>query len=181
MTGNGDEVRVRLAGARAHRDLPPFGWLPTAECPAEALAPVCLGEGVSGWLHVDLARANDVVTVVGEQAAQLRLAADLVRQLCSAPEREIAVIIVAEPEEPSWLAGGHRRVAGLGEIATSAATWDRPQLVFCRLPGPSGLTVARRIMVRSRFVIPIVVGASTPSGWSIGVIGGPGGARFVST
>lgn len=160
---HGDQrPEVRLVGSR----ILPTGWtwLPHGERPPPAALPVVLGRWADQRLHVDLAAAPDVVTIIGPLAACRRLVLAYARQLRA---KGVDVMVVAPA------------LAGLASCANpNVVTWSqllsdsvpRSGVVICHRLVGTELVAARKLLAQTDGrLVPVIIGPIPRSRWSIRV------------
>ncbi|WP_326550865.1 hypothetical protein [Micromonospora sp. NBC_01813] len=163
---------VRLIGARPARWGSAYGWLSAGRRPPPSTAALILGERDGMRLWVDLARAPDALTIVGDPEAARRHAVTLVAQLRGDTDVVVAGDALGDdlPEVARWVPA----VADIGANRSTA----RMQVVVCSAGDATALREPLRQLVRDgRHAVPLIVGQAPAARWSIrtGAAGtGPG-------
>ncbi|MBX7265047.1 hypothetical protein KIF24_02560 [Micromonospora sp. Llam7] len=156
-TGAGP-VLVRLIGVTTGPSTPAYSWLADDEPAPAAAVPLVLGRR-GGWrLQVDLGRAPDVFTLVGDLDECRRLAAEYARQLHAGG---IGVGVVGDALGGETI-DGCRRLTGLPEPGEMNS--DRYVVITAGLPqgtGIRGLAAAT-----GGRCIPVVIGPVPDGRWS---------------
>jgi len=150
----------------------PFHWAKTADAPpAGALAPVCLGTGEGGYLHLDLALAPGVITLSGDIHVREELGAEVINRLTSpeyAHERHM-VVIAGEPVRSELLAHSPVRVPTLADFDPSRFADAEICFLVCPLTksGDDAVLIETFTARPAPRVIPIVIDDVAGSDWSI--------------
>lgn len=165
-------IRVRLVGVAAGRGAPAYAWLGPDEAAPSATLPLVLGHK-GGWrLHVDLGRAPDVLTLVGDAEDCRHTAALFARQLRAAGigVATVGAVLGAEAPEGAW------SLPGLPAAPAPGAD-PPPYVVFTPgLTGPA-LVGARRLATETGGrCVPVVIGPVPAGRWSVQVAPGDGGS-----
>ncbi|MFY1635496.1 hypothetical protein ACN27F_19850 [Solwaraspora sp. WMMB335] len=171
---------VRLVGARPTRWGSAYGWLPADRPPPPSIAALILGERDGLRLWVDLSRAPDALTIVGDPTSARQHAVALVAQL----GRNTDVVVTGDalggdvPDVARW-------VPAVADLDTDRST-ARTLVVVCSAEDAPALRERSRELLRSdgRRPVPVIVGPAPAARWSIrmgaagsGAHGDPGRAR----
>lgn len=151
-------ILARLIGVTTGPSTPAYAWLGDGEAATEAAVPLVLGRMGPWRLQVDLGRAPDVFTLVGDLDECRRLAAVYARQLHAAG---IGVGVV-DDALGAETADGCRRLSQLPE--PSDLDTDRYVVITAGLPkgaGIRGLAAAT-----GGRCIPMVIGPVPDGRWS---------------
>ncbi|MEU1603159.1 hypothetical protein [Micromonospora matsumotoense] len=171
-------IRVRLVGVAAGRGAPAYAWLGPDEAAPPAALPLVLGHRGPWRLHVDLGRAPDVLTLVGDTDDCRHTAALFARRLRAAGIGVATVGGVLGAQAPD----GCRPLPGLPAAPAPDADPSPPYVVFT--PGLAGteLAGARRLATESGGrCVPVVIGPVPAGRWSVQVAPGDDGSTRAGT
>ncbi len=171
-------IRVRLVGVAAGRGAPAYAWLGPDETAPPATLPLVLGHRGPWRLHVDLGRAPDVLTLVGDTDDCRRTAALFAGRLRAGGIGVATVGDVLGGQAPQ----GCRSLPGLP--AASAPDVDPPAPYVVFTPGLAGaeLAGARRLATDTGGrCVPVVIGPVPAGRWSVQVSPVDGGSTRAGT
>ncbi|MBQ1027870.1 hypothetical protein [Micromonospora sp. C95] len=151
-------VMVRLIGVTTGPSTPAYAWLADDEPAPEATVPLVLGRQGPWRLQVDLGRAPDVFTLVGDLDECRRLAVAYARQLHA---DGIAVGVVGDALGAETFAGC-RRLARLPE----PAELDSDRYVVITAGLPSGAGIRGLAAATAGRCVPVVIGPVPDGRWS---------------
>ncbi|MFY1622396.1 hypothetical protein ACN268_04255 [Micromonospora sp. WMMD735] len=166
-------IRVRLVGVAAGRGAPAYAWLGPDETAPPATLPLVLGHRGPWRLHVDLGRAPDVLTLVGDTDDCRRTAALFAGRLRAGGIGVATVGDVLGGQAPP----GCRSLPGLPAATAPDADPPAPYVVFT--PGLAGaeLAGARRLATDTGGrCVPVVIGPVPAGRWSVQVSPVDGGS-----
>ncbi|MFI5838809.1 hypothetical protein ACIA8K_03710 [Catenuloplanes sp. NPDC051500] len=153
------QVRVHLFGV-ASGAVPAYVWLAEGEEPPPATVPVVIGRKGRWWLHVDLARTPDVVTIVGPLDDCRRQAAALLGDL---EGTGVSVAVVRDAMGGVTLPGA-RRLSRFPAPPAPGRVLQSTFVVLCTDPAPEARHLAA---ATAGHAVPVIMG-EVPSGrWSI--------------
>ncbi|MBQ1049921.1 hypothetical protein KBX50_15790 [Micromonospora sp. C51] len=151
-------VMVRLIGVTTGPSTPAYVWLADGEPAPEAAVPLVLGRRGSWRLQVDLGRAPDVFTLVGDLDECRRLAAAYARQLRTGG---IGVGVVGDALGAESV-DGCRRLDGLPEPGDLDS--DRYVVIIAGLPNGAG--IRGLAAATGGRCVPVVIGPVPDGRWS---------------
>ncbi|MFJ8688727.1 hypothetical protein [Micromonospora wenchangensis] len=166
-------IRVRLVGVAAGRGAPAYAWLGPDEAAPPATLPLVLGHRGPWRLHVDLGRAPDVLTLVGDTDDCRRTAVLFARRLRAGG---IGVATVGD------VFGGHapegcRTLPGLPAASAPDVDPPAPYAVFTTGLAGVELAGARRLATDTGGrCVPVVIGPVPAGRWSVQVSPVDGGS-----
>ncbi|WP_157517516.1 hypothetical protein [Micromonospora rifamycinica] len=159
-------IRVRLVGVAAGRGAPAYAWLGPDEAAPPASLPLVLGRRGPWRLHVDLGRAPDVLTLVGDTDDCRHTAALFAGQLRAAGIGVATVGGVLGGQAPE----GCRSLPGLPAAAAPGADPPPPYVVFTPGLAATELAGARRLATDTGGrCVPVVIGPVPAGRWSVQV------------
>lgn len=159
-------IRVRLVGVAAGRGAPAYAWLGPDEVAPPASLPLVLGHRGPWRLHVDLGRAPDVLTLVGDTDDCRHTAALFARRLRAAGIGVATVGGVLGGQAPE----GCRSLPGLPAAPVPGADPPPPYVVFTPGLAATELAGARRLATDTGGrCVPVVIGPVPAGRWSVQV------------
>ncbi|MEV6709785.1 hypothetical protein [Micromonospora wenchangensis] len=166
-------IRVRLVGVAAGRGAPAYAWLGPDEAAPPATLPLVLGHRGPWRLHVDLGRAPDVLTLVGDTDDCRRTATLFARRLRAGGVGVATVGDVFGGQAPE----GCRTLSGLPAATAPDVDPPAPYVVFTLGLAGAELAGARRLATDTGGrCVPVVIGPVPAGRWSVQVSPVDGGS-----
>ncbi|MFI5838811.1 hypothetical protein ACIA8K_03720 [Catenuloplanes sp. NPDC051500] len=155
---------VHLVGVSAGRSGPAYAWLAEGDVPLKGVIPLVIGRRNDWWLHVDLGRTPDCVSLAGTADAVRRQAALFARRLQQNGVGVFAVgSVLGEETVPGLLV-----LDRLPALPEPGAALPTPRVVFCADPDGTEAKAARDLTsATAGRLVPVFLGPAVSARWTI--------------